>query len=173
MIGWLFVTLGVAFASALLPLISVEVFVIGLASSNPSIPWLAIGAAVAVGQVAGKLPYYLAAKGSIHLPKTLHDRLHRERISTPRRERWRVKLKWLHDKLDLVRERCHQYPLWMNITYGVSAVIGIPPYMATTVLAGFAGMRMPLFLSVGVVGRWVRYSALAASPAIFASWLHF
>ncbi|MGC7100060.1 hypothetical protein ACPZ19_35725 [Amycolatopsis lurida] len=173
MIGWLCVTLGVAFGSAIVPLISVEVFVLGLASTEPGVHWLAIGAAVAIGQVAGKLLYYLAAKGSIKLPKFLHDRLHRERPMTPRRARWELRTKRVRAWLNGLRERCHRHPAWMTGTYGVSAVIGLPPFMATTVLAGLVRMPMSLFLGAGLAGRFARFSLLAASPAMFTGWLHF
>ncbi len=63
MIAWLGLTLGVALGSALIPLISVEIFLVGLALEQPHIPWLFLGAVVAVGQVSGKLLYYYAARG--------------------------------------------------------------------------------------------------------------
>jgi membrane protein YqaA with SNARE-associated domain len=172
MLGWLCVTLGVAFGSALLPLVSVEVFVIGLVSSQPGAHWLTIGAVVAIGQIAGKLLFYLAARGVITLPPALHDRLHRERPPSARRERWRLRTKTVRAKLDGLRERCHRHPRWMAGTYGVSAVIGLPPFMATTILAGLAKMPMSTFIGAGLLGRWIRFSALAASPALFSGWLH-
>jgi membrane protein YqaA with SNARE-associated domain len=172
MIGWLCVTLGVAFGSALVPLISIEVFVIGLVSSQPGVHWLAIGGVVAVGQVAGKLLYYLAARGSIRLPDFLHNRLFRERMPSRRRERWRLRTKSLRAKLDALRERCHRHPHWMTGTFGISSVIGLPPFMATSVLAGLAKMSMSTFVAAGLLGRWIRFSLLAASPALFAGWLH-
>jgi membrane protein YqaA with SNARE-associated domain len=172
MLGWLCVTLGVAFGSALLPLVSVEVFVIGLVASQPGVPWLAIGGVVAVGQIAGKLVYYLAARGSIKLPQRLHDFLHRERPPSARRDRWHLRTKYLRGKLDALRERCHRHPHWMVGTYGVSSVIGMPPFMATSVLAGLAKMSMSTFIGAGLAGRWIRFSVLAASPALFAGWLH-
>jgi membrane protein YqaA with SNARE-associated domain len=172
MVGWLCLTLGVAFGSALVPLISTEVFVIGLVSSQPGVHWLAIGGAVAVGQVAGKLLYYLAARGSIRLPDCLHNRLFRERVSSRRRERWRLRTKSLRAKLDALRERCHRHPHWMTGTYGISSVIGLPPFMATSVLAGVARMSMSTFVTAGLLGRWIRFSLLAASPALFGGWLH-
>jgi membrane protein YqaA with SNARE-associated domain len=171
MLGWLCVTLGVAFGSALLPLVSVEVFVIGLLSSHPGLHWPAIGAVAAIGQIAGKLLYYLAARGSLKLPRALHDRLHRERPPSALCERWRLRTKPLRAKLDGLRERCHRHTRWMAGTYGVSAVIGMPPFMATTVLAGLAKMPMSTFIGAGLLGRWIRFSALAASPALFAGWL--
>lgn len=172
MFGLLCLTLGVAFASALVPLINVEVFVLGLVSTEPGMHWALIGAAVAIGQVPGKLLYYLAARGSIKLPSFLHDRLHRERPPSRWRDRLHRRTKWLRAKIEALREKCHQHPHWMTGTYVVSSVVGIPPYMATTVLAGLVDMRMPTFLGAGLAGRFVRYSALAACPAVFLSWFH-
>ncbi|RZQ59787.1 hypothetical protein [Amycolatopsis suaedae] len=171
MVGWLCAALGVAFGSAIIPLINVELFILGLVASDPDIPWLALGIVVAAGQLAGKLLYYLAARGSIHLPKFLHDRLHRQRPPTPRRERWRARTKRIRSWLDALRERCQRHPAWMTGTYGLSAITGIPPYMATTVLAGLVHMPMSVFLGVGFAGRAIRFCALAASPALFSEWL--
>ncbi|MEU3270671.1 hypothetical protein ABZ639_07475 [Saccharomonospora sp. NPDC006951] len=170
MLAWLFVTFGVAFGSAVVPIISIEVFVIGLMTSDESMPWLAVGAVVAAGQVMGKLLYFLAARGSITLPAFLHDRLHRRRARPPseRRERWHLRTKRIRRWLESVRERCHRHPHWMTSTYGFSALVGLPPFMATSVLAGLVRMRMSMFVTAGLLGRFVRFSAVAASPAVFA-----
>lgn len=173
MLGWFLLTLGVAFGSALVPVISIEVFVLGLMAGEPGTQWYLVGAAVAIGQVAGKLFYYLGARGSIRLPPALHRRVHRQRPPTPRRDRWHTRTKWLRAKVEALRERCHRHPKWMAGTYALSAVVGLPPFMATTVLAGLADMRLPTFVTAGLAGRFVRYSLLAACPALFASWLHF
>ncbi|GHF76327.1 membrane protein YqaA with SNARE-associated domain [Amycolatopsis bartoniae] len=172
MLGWFFLTLGVAFGSALIPVISIEVFVLGLVTGEPGTQWLLVGAAVAIGQIAGKLLYYLAARGSIKLPAVLHDRLHRQRPPSRWRDRWHVRTKWLRGKVEALRERCHRHPAWMTGTYGISSVVGLPPFMATTVLAGLADMRMSTFVTVGLAGRFARYSVLAACPALFTSWFH-
>ncbi|MBP2338411.1 membrane protein YqaA with SNARE-associated domain [Saccharothrix coeruleofusca] len=164
MLGWLILTFGVAVGSAIVPLISIEVFVIGLATQQPGISWWCIGIAVAAGQVLGKLLYFLAARGSLHLPAFLKRKERPERTSA-----WRVKWK---SRLEWVRERCHRHPHWMFGTHAVSSVVGMPPFMFTTVLAGLAGMSTTLFLTTGVVGRFARFSLLAASPAAVAGWLH-
>ena len=172
MLGWCCLSAGVAFGSALIPLISVEIFVLGLVTREPGLPWLAIGAAVAVGQLAGKLPYYLAARGSLHLPAFLHRR-HRdeEPVLTPRRLRWRQRTKRMRSWVEAITERCHRHPHWMFSTYAVSSVVGLPPFMATTVLAGLARMSMTAFLTAGLAGRFIRFSVLAASPALIAHWV--
>lgn len=79
MFTWLCVSLGVAFGTSLLPIMNVELFVLGLVTSEPSLPWIGIGAAVAFGQVSGKLLHYLAARGIIELPSLLSARWYRGR----------------------------------------------------------------------------------------------
>ncbi|MFI9009635.1 hypothetical protein ACIGNX_20635 [Actinosynnema sp. NPDC053489] len=163
MVGWLCLTFGVAFGSALVPLISIELFVLGLVTQQPGISWWWIGLAVAVGQVLGKMFYFLAARGSLRLPKVLKREEKRARPLSPWRLRWRARLEW-------VRLRCHRHPHWMFGTHAVSSVVGLPPFMFTTVLAGLAGMSSWLFVSTSVVGRFARFSVLAASPAAVAGW---
>lgn len=173
MLAWLGVAFGVAFGSAVFPLLSIELFVIGLVTQQPNIPWLMLGAVVAVGQVTGKLIYYYAGRGSLRLPAFLHrwrERHCAERPLSDRRLRWQLRTKRLRMLVDALRERCHRHPRWMVGAYSVSSVVGLPPFMATTVLAGLARMRLSAFLSAGILGRFVRFSTLAAAPALFASW---
>lgn len=167
MLMWLAVSMGIAFGSALLPLISIEIFLIGLVTQEPDIPWLALGAVIAIGQVAGKLIYYFAAKGSLHLPKFMHRKPGQP---SARRDRWAMRTKRLRAWVERLTERCHRHPHWMFGTYSVSSVVGVPPFMATTVLAGLARMNLTAFVSAGLIGRFVRFSMLAASPALFAGW---
>lgn len=170
MIGWLCLAFGIALGVAVAPVFSVEVFVISLASTT-AIPWLLIGATVATGQVAGKTVYYLGARGSIRLPAPLHRRLHKQRAPSALRSRWHARNARIRGWIDGLRERCQRHPYWLNGTYGVSSVIGLPPFMATSVLAGLMRMRPGVFITTGIVGRFIRFSALAAAPAVFTAWL--
>jgi membrane protein YqaA with SNARE-associated domain len=170
MLVWLGVALGVAFGSALLPLVSVEIFLVGLVVNEPHIPWLALGAVVAVGQVGGKLFYYYAAKGDLHLPGWLHRRREPGPPSAWR-VRWELRTKRVRGWVEALREKCHRHPRWMVGTYGISSVLGLPPFMATSVLAGVMRMSLSAFLSAGLVGRFIRFSAIAATPALFAGWI--
>jgi membrane protein YqaA with SNARE-associated domain len=167
---WLFVALGVAFGSALLPLVSMEIFLVGLALQEPSIPWLLLGAVVAIGQVGGKLFYYYAAKGQLHLPRWMHRRREPGPPSA-RRIRWELRTKRIRGWVAALREKCHRHPRWMVGAYGLSSVFGLPPFMATSVLAGMVRMSLSAFLGAGLVGRFIRFSAIAASPALIAGWV--
>jgi membrane protein YqaA with SNARE-associated domain len=170
MLMWLGVSLGVAFGSALVPLISMEIFLIGLLTHRPEIPWVALAAVIAVGQVGGKLIHYYAARGSLRLPEFLHRRVRREREPSARRDRWALRTKRIRARLDRLTERCHRHPGWMVGTYGVSSVVGLPPFMATVVLAGLARMNLTAFVTTGLLGRFARFSLLALCPAALAAW---
>lgn len=175
MFTWLLVTFGVAIGSALFPPMSVELFVVGLASREPRIPWLALGAVIAVGQVLGKLLYYYAGRGSLRLPDFLHRRTVGTAPSTPvdrPATRWRRALAWLRVKWVWLHDKCHRHPGWMFGATTTSALIGIPPFMAMTVLAGIAGLSLRMFLAATLPGRFVRFSALAASPELFHHVMH-
>jgi len=159
-------TAGVAAGSALLPLLSVEVFVIGLMAVHPGLPILAVGAAAGIGQLLGKTPYFLAARGSIRLPRVLH----RERPLSERRFRLQLLVKRVRSVVDSVRERCLRHPRWLFGSYAVSTVTGLPPLLATTVLAGVGRMPVALFLTTGILGRTIRFTLLAAAPALLTGW---
>lgn len=168
-LGWLAMAFGVAFGSALLPLINIELFVIGMAAGQAGMHWALIAAVVAVGQVAGKMLYFLAARGSIHLPAFLH-----RRPATSEPPRWRLRLRARTERLRAwiakITDKCHRHPGWLISTYSVSAIAGVPPFMAITVLAGMARMRMWVFVAAGLAGRFARFGLLAAAPAVFAGW---
>ncbi|WP_371927558.1 hypothetical protein [Lentzea sp. HUAS12] len=160
-------TFGVAFGSALVPLISIEMFVLGLCARWPDTSFWIVGLSVAVGQVLGKLLYFYAARGDIHLPKLLH----RKPSGKPSRlKRWFGPGTRLHRWGDWIHVKCRAHPNWMAGTHGVSALVGVPPFMATSVLAGLAGMSTLMFVATGMVGRFARFSVLAASPAVVMAW---
>jgi membrane protein YqaA with SNARE-associated domain len=162
------VAAGVAFGSALVPLINIEIFVLVLVTREPALPFLALGAVVAIAQVSGKMLYYIAARGWLHLPKFMHRRT---KPLTARRARWQQRTKRVRARVERLTDKCHRHPHWMAGTYGVSAVVGLPPFMATTILAGLARMPVVTFLTTGLAGRFIRFSLLAAFPAMIHGWL--
>lgn len=155
LLTWLAIAFGLAFATAVVPFGSIELFLIGLVTRRPDIPFVALGAAIAIGQVLGKLVHYYATVGVLRLPRLL------SRSPSPERRPGRVAtwLKW-------ATERARESPRWMAGVFGVSSVIGLPPFGLMTVLAGLTRMRVELFLAVGVAGRSVRYSCVAVAPAM-------
>ncbi|TDQ00491.1 hypothetical protein [Labedaea rhizosphaerae] len=162
---WLGITFGLAFLLAVFPFGSIELFVVGLVVREPEIPWLALGVCTAAGQVLGKVVHYYAARGVVRLPAfTRADAKPQEKERTG----WRARAAdWMAMAMDRAQER----PGWMFGVFSVSTVVGLPPFGATTVLAGVVKMRMPVFLAVALPGRCIRYCALAAAPPLVASLL--
>jgi membrane protein YqaA with SNARE-associated domain len=158
-IGLMSTAFGVSVASALFPLISVELFVVGLVIKGPELPWWLLAMVIAVGQVGGKLLHYYAARGIIQLPGFLRRREERER-----KGRWGA---WL----DRFRATCHQRPVWTGSVLLLSATASLPPFLATAVVAGWARVSLPTFLLTGFVGRFIRFAALALMPGVVAAWL--
>lgn len=178
MVAWLFVALGIAILSSVVPVVSAEVFVVAFAAHHPHLPVFAFGAVSAIGQVTGKLLYFYAARGSLHLPAFMH-RSARASQNTDAlgpapegwlRRRWhlvatRVRLVWLW-----LRVKCHRYPKVMIAAVVVSALFGIPPFLATTVLAGLAGLSTLTFVGASLPARFLRFTVLAMSPNLVMHW---
>jgi membrane protein YqaA with SNARE-associated domain len=182
---WLLVTLGVATAAALFPLLSVELFTVGLVLKHPEIPWALIGLMIAIGQFAGKLAYFYAGRGQIRLPQFLHRKTAvatADRTPPPPptglRRYWHRLFLWVRAGWIWLRDKCHKHPYWMFGATASSSVIGLPPFAATSVLAGLAGLSLRSFALGVIPGRFIRFSLLAASPIMFKHlhlhwhWLH-
>jgi membrane protein YqaA with SNARE-associated domain len=177
LLTWLLVALGVAVVSSLFPPVSVELFVLAFAADHPHFPVLLFSAVIAVGQVAGKLLYFYAARGSIHLPAFVHRKSQGNRdtpaagpCSAPRRA-WRATVHWVRRSWALLRDRCHQHPKWMITATASSALIGVPPFLATTFLAGLAGLSLRAFVAASLPFRFVRFTVLASAPHWVMHWL--
>lgn len=155
---WLCVALGLSFALAVVPVGSIEVFLVGLVLHRPDIPWLLLGVVVAVGQVFGKLVHYYAARGALRLPTFVKVEADGERETRG----WRGKVaRTMAKATDRARER----PGWLLSVFGVSALVGLPPFGAMSVLAGVVGMRLSVFLGMALPARGLRYCGLAAAPS--------
>jgi membrane protein YqaA with SNARE-associated domain len=154
-LGLVGLTFGVAFGSAIIPFISIEMWVVGVGARWPGVSCFVVGLVVATAQVLGKLLYFYAARGDLKPSK-----LARWFGPGTRMHRWGD---WIHVK-------CRAHPNWMAGTHAVSALVGVPPFMATSVLAGLAGMSTAMFVVTGMVGRFARFSFLAASPGMVMAW---
>ncbi len=150
---------GVSVVSALMPVISIELFVMGLVLKGPALPWWLLAVVVTAGQIGGKVLHYYAARGAIRLPRFLHLKSAREGNG-----RWRG---WLQH----FRDRCHDRPAWTNGVLFFSATTSLPPYAATAVVAGWARIPLHTFVITGLTGRFLRFTALILAPGVVAAWL--
>lgn len=136
--------LGIGIASALVPLVNIEAYLgaLGALADRPGL-WL-VGLAAALGQMIGKVVWYYLGASS------LDWRWVRRRIETPRAQL----------RLETWRLRVDERPLAAGALTFVSALAGLPPLAVLAVLAGQLRMSLTLFVTLGVAGRWLRFSAV-------------
>jgi membrane protein YqaA with SNARE-associated domain len=154
-VGAVLSLLGVAFASALIPLINLEVYLVGLSAvSAPGRVWL-FATVAGVGQMLGKLCWYYLGANSLRWGWI------RRKVETPKAQA----------KLELWRRRTHDRPLVGASLLFVSAATGFPPFAILAVLAGQLKMSLPIFLGVGVLGRTLRFAAFLGGGGWLSRWL--
>jgi membrane protein YqaA with SNARE-associated domain len=144
-------TLVVAFGSAVIPFINIEAYLAAVGAAIHEVgPWW-VAAAAAVGQTAGKVALYHAADWTMRLPWI------RKKMSTPKwresYERWAV--------------RVHERPNQTALLLFASASLGVPPLYVMAVLAGQLRVRLWIFVSTCLVGRYIRFLVILGA----ADWL--
>lgn len=139
---WL-TTFGVAVLSAVIPVVNIEIYLLGasaLAGREMVIPLIVAGT---LGQVIGKIALYYAGTGALKLPgKRLQAAL--QKMNTQMQER----------------------PRTGGALVFASATLGLPPYYLVTLAAGAAKMNLPTFLAVSLVGRLIRFTVVVAVPQL-------
>ena len=142
---------GVAFVSALVPLVNIEAY-LGVRGSVGSIQsvWL-LGLAAAMGQMVGKLVWYYLGANSLSWGWV------RRRMDKPRAQ----------ERLARWQNRTATRPVLASALVFGSAFSGFPPFAILSVLAGQLRMPVGLFLALGLVGRWLRFAGVLGG----AEWL--
>lgn len=114
---------------------------LAVAAADPTYPSVVLAAVAAVGQITGKLLWYWAGAGTTYLP-WLRRKLDSPKIAAAM-TRW--------------RDRTDGRPVYLAVVLFASAFAGLPPFMVMSVVAGVLRVRMWLFLSTGLVGRFLRF----------------
>lgn len=140
MIWLLASTFGVSVASALIPLINIEVIVAGLSASGSG---QAVGLALAAGagQSLGKIVWYEVAKRGIS-----SDWAQRKMANPKVKQRYEG---WIL--------RMDGRPWFGGGVMFVSAFVGLPPLLVMAAVAGALRMPMWVFLPTIFVGRTLRF----------------
>lgn len=150
-LGDLLGVLGVAFASALVPVVNIEAY-LGVRGSVGGIDnvWV-LGLAAGFGQMVGKVVWYYLGASSLHWGWV------RRRMETPKAQA----------RLETWRLRTHERPVLAGALVFGSAFSGFPPFAILSVLAGQLRMQLALFFGLGLAGRWLRFTAVLGG----AGWL--
>jgi membrane protein YqaA with SNARE-associated domain len=136
----------VATLSSVVPLVAIEVFLVGVAVTiAPAVaPLPALVLLAAAGQLAGKLPIYYAARGLAGL--AARSARHRARL-----ERVRA---WA--------DRRRSKPLVL----ATSAVLGLPPFSLAATAAGALAVPLRTFCAIVLAGRALRFAILVGIAAL-------
>lgn len=148
--GWIIGTIVFAFGSALLPILNIEAYLAALAAKAAA-PVLLLAVAATIGQMIGKVLYYLAGQNSLNWAWV------QRRTQSARFQATLVR--W--------RQRVEERPAAAGVVLFASAAAGLPPFAIMSVIAGSLRVPLPLFVSVGLAGRFVRFLAILGAVGWF------
>jgi membrane protein YqaA with SNARE-associated domain len=154
MIEWLLATAGAALLGSVVPVVNIELYLIGVLSTVHGLPWWLLGLAATVGQITGKCLFFFAGRGSF----TLGERLSRM-TKAKQGSRWAEWMERFHEK-------AQRRPLWGLAVLFIGAITGIPPYTVMCFVTGAAGIPFLGFLAVSFVGRLIHFLLVAGAPEL-------
>ncbi|CAM3802122.1 YqaA family protein [Nocardioides zeicaulis] len=144
---WLLLSIfGASMASALVPLINIEV-ILGATVTQQSHHAVVLVLVATAGQMLGKILWYW---GAVEV----------ERAPWVRRQLEKPKAK---ATLDRWSARAEGRPWFTAALLFISAATGFPPYAVTAVLAGTLRVNFWTFLATGFLGRGLRFWIVVAS----------
>ncbi|OLT28154.1 hypothetical protein BJF83_01345 [Nocardiopsis sp. CNR-923] len=146
----------VASVSGLVPVVNIEVYLVGAVALVDDGALAAMAVAAGLGQALGKLPYYYVGRGTISTPWL------RRRAETPGRWTERV-ARW--------RRKAEERPVWGAGLVALSSFASIPPFMVVSVLAGVVRQNAAQFFLVTWVTRTARFLVVVFAPAWAMSFL--
>lgn len=138
-----------ALASGLVPVLNIELYLVGAAALVDDGALAAMAVAAAAGQTLGKIPYYYVGRGALTTP-WLRRRAERAGRWGERAARW--------------RKRAEARPLWGGGLVALSSFASVPPFMVVSVLAGTVRMPLWIFLTVTMVTRTARFLVVVFAP---------
>ncbi|WP_017627087.1 VTT domain-containing protein [Nocardiopsis chromatogenes] len=143
--------------AALLPVLNIEVYLVGAAVLVGDTGLVAMALAAAVGQTAGKLAHYGAARGALDIPWLKRRTERPKRAWAGRVEGW--------------RRKAEERPWWAAGLLAASSLVSVPPLMVVCVFAGTVRMRVDVFCAVTASTRFVRFLVVVFAPGAL-TWVY-
>jgi membrane protein YqaA with SNARE-associated domain len=155
--------------SGLVPVINAEALLVAAVLAGDGRWWPPLAVAVALGQSGAKVLIFLGARDREQLMTHVRGR-RGTRWLPVRGPAWaratsRRRARWLPVDPARVAELVRR-PVAGSLLVLVSAVGGVPPLAATSVVAGVARMPLALFGATCVTGRLVRFTLVALPVAV-------
>jgi membrane protein YqaA with SNARE-associated domain len=130
-----------AVVSAIVPAINTELYLAAVTALAPPSALPGVLLAASLGQVVGKLPFYLAGRGLVKLPLGRYEA-----------------------KVEAYRASFERSPRLTDLALFSSASLGVPPFLVGPYLAGFFRVGLVRFCFYGVLGRLIRFAAVMLVP---------
>ena len=173
MIAAFLATVVTGFASAFIPAIPVEPYIVGLMATTEQNA-VAVGIAAGIGQTAGKLLIFLGVRGLIRAP-ILQRWLGRRAKALPEPEPpsastsepttgggVATKVRTAGVRLTALLDR----PALSAPIVLLSATIGLPPLLLVSAYAARTRMTVGMFTAACLLGRSIRFVAIALVPGL-------
>jgi len=144
---WVWLTTCVfSLASALLPFLPMEVYILGAGAKygDSTAHAISLGIAAGIGATIGKIIWYELALHGSKLP-LVQKQLAKPKIAAAY-DRWTA--------------RMQGRPWYAVAIIFIASSVGIPPLLAMAAVAGFLKMPMWAFIPTVVVGRSIRFALL-------------
>jgi membrane protein YqaA with SNARE-associated domain len=138
---------GIALIGALVPVFSVEVYLVGAGAVSDGPVLAAMAVAAAAGQTVGKLAYYYMGRGVLTVSW----------LRPAKPGRW-------SERIERWRRRAEDRPLWGAWVMLAGAFASLPPYAVMCVVAGTMRMSLGVFLATSMVGRTARFAVVVFAP---------
>jgi membrane protein YqaA with SNARE-associated domain len=153
LIDWFGLYLGslvFSFVSGVVPLFSVEVFLLAVGALTRN-PWhlLGVTALTSLGQLLSKLLLYASGRGL--LPGQPHGRLLRARGM---------------QRLSRLRDRLSGYRGSTDWLLFISSLVGLPPSYLYSIVCGMMGVRLWRFSAISAGGFLLRFACLVYLPQL-------
>jgi membrane protein YqaA with SNARE-associated domain len=140
-----------AFVSAFIPLVSIELALVGAAATSTSGRLLVAQVLVAAaGQMVGKSCFFLGGRTAFKRSRR------RKKPRSSRSAQW----------LERLVARAAGQRAAAAVTIFVSAVTGLPPFALVSALAGAWRLRLPSFFVLGLAGRSARFAGVLLVPQV-------
>ncbi len=144
MILWL-TTFAFSIASALLPFLPIEVYILGAGAAEPGVPAaISLGVAAGAGATIGKIIWYEAARRGVDSAWA------QKKLSSP-------KIKAGYEKWVARMQGRRWYAAGIMF---IAASVGIPPLLVMAAVGGLLRMPMWVFIPTVFVGRTLRFTLL-------------
>jgi membrane protein YqaA with SNARE-associated domain len=150
----LLATFGFGLLSSAVPVANIEAFLAAGTTQNAA-TWWALAGAATIGQMLGKVGFYLLGRQSLDWAWLRRRTEHGSgakwwgRLNSMAEQRWEV--------------------TWLVVLF--SAFVGFPPFAIVSVLAGQLKVPLLAFVVLGSAGRFARFATIVLGMESVLDWI--